>query len=69
MGIEILVAAMAAVGVRFEAEQVMAYQVVVDRIGFAGLLGWGIGRWFGHLSLVRNTIAEFRAEHGDFIGK
>jgi membrane protein YqaA with SNARE-associated domain len=35
----------------------------------AGLLGWSIGRWLGHLRFVRRLVGQFKDEHQDFIRK
>jgi membrane protein YqaA with SNARE-associated domain len=33
----------------------------------AGVLGWGIGRWLGHLRFIRQMLGDFKDKHQDFI--
>ncbi len=35
----------------------------------AGMLGWGIGRWLGHVRWVQRLFGRCREEHRDFIRK
>jgi membrane protein YqaA with SNARE-associated domain len=35
----------------------------------AGLLGWGIGRWLGHLPLFQRMFGGFKGDHREFIRK
>ncbi|MCO6428916.1 YqaA family protein [Nitrosomonas communis] len=50
------------------AEQWSAYVLILGIVsGFAGMLGWGIGRWLGHLEFVKGIFGKFKEDHREFI--
>ncbi len=52
------------------AEHWPRYVLVLGMVSVCGgMLGWGIGRWLGHLPQVRRLFGEFKDEHRDFIRK
>lgn len=50
------------------AEQWPIYVLILGIIlSFAGLMGWGIGRWLGHFEFVQRIFGEFKQDHREFI--
>lgn len=50
------------------AEQWPIYVLILGTISsFAGLMGWGIGRWLGHFEFVQRIFGEFKEDHREFI--
>lgn len=50
------------------AERWYLYVVILGIVSVcAGMLGWGIGRWLGHIDFVRNRLGQFNGRQSDFI--
>ncbi|HMU64322.1 MAG: hypothetical protein E6Q61_00825 [Nitrosomonas sp.] len=49
-------------------EQWPFYVLILSMVSvFAGMLGWGIGRWLGHFQFAKRLFGEFKDEHREFI--